>query len=262
MGGHIMQTYKHYLALIASLMTAFAPAAYAGETTIAIGNIAGKVLVNRGQAFAPASAGMNLKSGDKILVGSGAAATLIYGKCQVSLAAAAVFTVPAHAICADGGAAALVNGQLITPVSATVPVGRLSQMIENYSKLQQASSQQGNVETSNCLSDKIGKMKALRNFWSRNPGVDPTTMINDLDSAASSCRDMRPLQKTNLVVETPAPPPIVVDEPAPVVPGTGGGFGGTGLALAGAAGLGVAGLAAVLVLSKNSSSAAASAPAN
>jgi hypothetical protein len=254
-----MFSYKHMLAMAAAAMTALTPAAFAGDMAPQLGYFHGKVLINQGQFFEPIFAGVNLKTGDRILVGDKSAATLTFGNCQLSLAPASLFTVSAQAICPKGETVALVNGVIVTPVAAGAPSGQLNQLIANYSKRQKFASQKGDAATADCLGGQITKMKALRNFWSRNPGVDPVPMINDLDQAAASCGQAQPMQKAQ-VVETPTPEPIVLSPPAPIVTSSTGGFSGGTLALVGAAGLGAVGLGALLLLNKDSSSTTVSVP--
>lgn len=85
-----------------------------------IENISGGVKVNRGEGFSPLSGSTDLAPGDRVMVGKGGSASLVYADgCRVSLMTG-VTTVPAKSPCSfraqAGGADDLLGG--INPMYA------------------------------------------------------------------------------------------------------------------------------------------------
>jgi hypothetical protein len=76
----------------------------------------GKVLVNKGNGFAPIAAGAELGAGDRLLVGEGAFAVLAYEDCAVSISKPAVVTIAKETPCA-----ARQSGEMIQPALGTPP---------------------------------------------------------------------------------------------------------------------------------------------
>ncbi len=78
----------------------------------------GKVSVNRGGGFEPASLGMVLKAGDKVLVGEGSSASLMYAEpgCVYEVAPASVATVSDVGPCVTGEAVSQGESVFATPV--------------------------------------------------------------------------------------------------------------------------------------------------
>lgn len=64
----------------------------------------GKVLVNQGKGFVPASGLISLNAGDKIMVGKDSSASVLYttANCSVDVAASTVVAVQAKAPCSAG----------------------------------------------------------------------------------------------------------------------------------------------------------------
>ena len=56
-----------------------------------IGDVHGKVLVNHGKGFVPASDFASLNVGDKVMVGAKSFATLSYAGCSISIKSPTVF---------------------------------------------------------------------------------------------------------------------------------------------------------------------------
>jgi hypothetical protein len=77
-----------------------------------LSGISGSVLVNKGKGFVPAAGTVNLKAGDKVLVGEGGFASVAYGKCSVSLDKPTVHAVKKVAPC---------NELVISPVADLDP---------------------------------------------------------------------------------------------------------------------------------------------
>jgi hypothetical protein len=79
----------------------------------------GKVLVNQGKGFVPATVQLSLKVGDQLMVGENASAVLAYTSgCQVTLAAGQVFAVPQKPPCNAGEQVAMIDGATIMPAKA------------------------------------------------------------------------------------------------------------------------------------------------
>jgi hypothetical protein len=244
-----LKSYKHVLALTAAWWTAFAPISFASDMSLGLENTKGKVLINQGKGYAPFAAGLRLRHGDRILIGDDGAAMLVMQGCEISLSAASVFTVPAKPICASGESVAAEDGVFVSPVAATSPAGLLKQVISKTSTKQRLAAQQGLNATSTCLNAKIVKMKSLQDFIRRNPGVEPTGMISDLDADANSCHEMQPMQKTKTITQPQPVQPIVVAESAPIVSSeAAAGIDSTTLLIGGAGLLAAGGVAAYLVL--------------
>ena len=88
------------VAVAAVLMNSAAFAA----TGATLSDVSGKVLVNSGDGFIPATGSMTLSVGDKILVGEGSFAVISYTDCAVSLSKPAVVTVAGRDACASAPA--------------------------------------------------------------------------------------------------------------------------------------------------------------
>ncbi len=104
------------VAVIAGAFCALANVAFAESPTAPVASVmdlSGKVMVNAGQGFAPASQALALKAGDRLLVGENAFATLSFKTCTVSLTKPTVFTVSDTPPC---------DGALVQPV-ADLPGG-------------------------------------------------------------------------------------------------------------------------------------------
>jgi hypothetical protein len=255
-----MFDFKRVTAATVALSFAFSPMAFGKDLVVHLVETKGKVLINHGGRFVPALDAMALRAGDRILVGQESTATLAYPDCSVTLAAANIFTVPSAKACAPGETASLIDGVFVKPVAATSPAGRLNRMISTYTSKQKMAQQSGDVETAKCLSDKVSRMRNLNSFWKRNPGVDPTKMIGDLDSAASSCHDMQPIQKVEMVEPAQPPQPIVVTEQAAIAPSVvDGGIDGSTLVIAGGGLLLAGGVVALVLLNTKKCSVSVSA---
>jgi hypothetical protein len=73
----------------------------AGNVAV-VGDVSGKVLVNRGEGFVPVAGSLQLNVGDRVMVGDNSFATLSYAECSVALAKPTVVSVAAVAPCAAG----------------------------------------------------------------------------------------------------------------------------------------------------------------
>jgi hypothetical protein len=248
----VMKRLTTLVAMTAALSSVFSPSVFALD--INISESKGKILVNQGASFLPYVAGTILRSGDKIFVGAASSATLAYANCQITVSTPQVLTVTESPLCSGGNNISLTGNVFITPTAAASPALRLNQLIANYSGQQSAATKQGNSNVARCLNTSVVRLKGLRNFLARNPGVDPTEMIDDASAQASACNRAPALQKAKAqmpqVVE-PTPAPILV-EAAPLPPAAIGGLGGTNMALigAGAAVLVGGGFGAYLLLKK------------
>ncbi|MBG1233220.1 hypothetical protein [Aestuariivirga litoralis] len=81
--------------------TAFTIVSAAAATSVAgLGPVAGKVLVDQGSGFAPASGTIELHQGDRVFVGQNSSATINYGSCSLMIKKATVYSVAAAAPCA------------------------------------------------------------------------------------------------------------------------------------------------------------------
>jgi hypothetical protein len=58
-----------------------------------VGDVSGKVLVNKGEGFLPVSGTLELNAGDRVMVGQDSFATLTYANCAVSLSSPSVVAV-------------------------------------------------------------------------------------------------------------------------------------------------------------------------
>ncbi len=109
-----------------------------------------------------------------------------------------------------------------------------------------------------CFSESIAHLKNLRSFIARNPGVDPTDLINDIETQTGNCNWNLTEQTTELeaqkVVEVPQQPVVVNELPLPpAAPVTSVGLLSSTLALGlGALALGGGGtIAAIYVLNQS-----------
>ena len=101
------------VAVAAVLMNSAAFAA----TGATLSDVSGKVLVNSGDGFIPATGSMMLSVGDKILVGEGSFAVISYTDCAVSLSKPSVVTVAGSAACEGAPAdAAIVQPAAFSPI--------------------------------------------------------------------------------------------------------------------------------------------------
>jgi hypothetical protein len=79
----------------------------AGNFAATVTDFSGKVLVNRGAGFVPATGSITLRAGDKVMVGDNSFAVVSYAECAVSLSTPGVVTVSETAPCAAEGAATI-----------------------------------------------------------------------------------------------------------------------------------------------------------
>jgi hypothetical protein len=66
---------------------------FAAGNVAVIGDVSGKVLVNKGEGFLPVVGSLELNAGDRVMVGQDSFATLTYSECAVSLASPTVVAV-------------------------------------------------------------------------------------------------------------------------------------------------------------------------
>ncbi len=90
-------------AIAASLLVA-TPVVAANAPVAQLQAVTGKVLVNQGKGFVPASGLLALNSGDKIMVGKDGSASVLYttANCTVDVAASTVVAISDKAPCAEG----------------------------------------------------------------------------------------------------------------------------------------------------------------
>jgi len=89
------------------------------DNTARLQGIQGKVLLDQGQGFAPATETSPLKPGDKIFIGTKARAILAFAQCAVELKKPTVYTIAKTAPCDANGKAADLGGTFITPANAS-----------------------------------------------------------------------------------------------------------------------------------------------
>ncbi|MEO9167873.1 MAG: hypothetical protein ABI230_05680 [Aestuariivirga sp.] len=102
-------------ALFASLSIGMATAVHADTTQTGPVLVAptGKVLVNLGQGFVPASDGLALNFKDQIMVGKDAAVTLAYAKCSLVLKQGTMLTLPKGDLCGKTADATLASSNVL-----------------------------------------------------------------------------------------------------------------------------------------------------
>jgi hypothetical protein len=97
-------TFAAFLGMAISLSAASA-AAQAPESTATLKEISGKgkVLVNTGEEFVPASEGMRLKPGDRVMVQDDSEADIQFDdECQYEIDENRIVTIPDRSTCAGG----------------------------------------------------------------------------------------------------------------------------------------------------------------
>jgi hypothetical protein len=259
-----MKKTAHSLALLGALTSTLNPAFSASNLQINLAQTSGKVLVSQGTGFGPYLMGAPLKAGDKVLVGNESSAVLAFADCSVELASGQLFIVPASAPCSKNETRAVVNGLFVTPVSQSATESDLDRVILRHSNAQVRAANAGDVEAASCLSQKVAKLQLLRNFWARNPGVDPTSIIDELDFNATNCSPPQadPVQKaskspkrmTKRVTDIE-----VIEQPAPVGKSmaAAGGMTGSTMALVGVGAVAIVGLGTLVALSGSKSNSVA-----
>ena len=111
-------------ATVAAMFGLFAATGFAAELV----RVEGKVSISRGDSFEPASQGMMLRSGDKVLVGERSSASLLYAEpgCVFEVAPASVVTVTESAPCVTGESVSQGESLFVTPVQDQPPVGEVN----------------------------------------------------------------------------------------------------------------------------------------
>src|ERR1700761_8304439 len=94
---------------------ALAAPAFAGD--VSLSKVSGGVLVNQGHGFRPATPGMTLHPGDRVLVTTTGGATINWGGCGASLGAGSMATISNATPCTNGARAAGV----VTPGGSAQP---------------------------------------------------------------------------------------------------------------------------------------------
>ncbi len=103
-------------AAIAVLALSATTASAAAGGSVSISKVSGGVLVNQGQGFRPASPGMVLHPGDRVLVTlNGAAGLNFSGGCGVSLSGGSMATISSASPCQAGAR----NSGIVTPMAKT-----------------------------------------------------------------------------------------------------------------------------------------------
>ncbi len=112
--------------LVASCITSFT-VAQAAVVVAELGAFEGKVLVNHGKGFVPATGALGLNVGDQLLVGEKSSAVVTYNTgCKVSASAGQVLTVSAKAPCKAGEKVAMVGSEMIAPAADPVGAGAMA----------------------------------------------------------------------------------------------------------------------------------------
>jgi hypothetical protein len=111
---------KRVLSTALACLVLSASVAMAAQSVAVVQNVSGKVLVNKGKGFVPATGALQLGAGDRLLVGKDSTATISYAECAVSLAKPSVFTVTKVAPCVAGEKNAVVDGAFVTPAADPV----------------------------------------------------------------------------------------------------------------------------------------------
>jgi hypothetical protein len=90
--------------VLAVAAVASASAAWADSApSVNLSTVSGDVMVNQGQGFKPATPGMSLRAGDRVIVTAHGRAGLVYaGGCNVSLGAGSMATISAATPCKAG----------------------------------------------------------------------------------------------------------------------------------------------------------------
>jgi hypothetical protein len=240
------------LALFTAVWTSVNPVFSASNSPAVLNQASGKVLVSHGNGFVHPNAGEPVQAGDKVMVGADAAVTLSFGNCHIAIAGGQVFTVPASAPCDGQQTVAAIDGMVVTPVSAPATTSDLNRIIARHSREQVSATESGQVEVASCIGSKIDKLKSLKNFWSRNPGIDPTEMIEDLDARASNCGTSQTPVRQTAKTSIRSDEIVLADQAAPLrEPMAAGGMSGSTIALVGAGVLAIGGAGALLLLSNN-----------
>ena len=93
---------------LALALGAFALTASAAEPYATLRSAEGTVMVNQGERYVTAAAGMTLSPGDRVMVMAGSKAEIRFGDgCSLPLGANVVTSIPAQSTCAGGVAAAV-----------------------------------------------------------------------------------------------------------------------------------------------------------
>jgi hypothetical protein len=101
--------------LVAASIVSFA-SAQASVIVAELGSTSGKVLINHGKGFVPATGLVSLNAGDQLMVGEKSSAVVNYASgCAVSVAATQVVTISAKAPCKAGEKVAMIGDTAIAP---------------------------------------------------------------------------------------------------------------------------------------------------
>jgi hypothetical protein len=105
-------------AAIAVLALSATTALAAGDGNVSISKVSGGVLVNQGHGFKPATPGMVLRPGDRVLVTlNGRAGLNFSGGCGVSLAGGSMATISKAVPCQTGARSAGIVSPASTPAT-------------------------------------------------------------------------------------------------------------------------------------------------
>jgi hypothetical protein len=89
--------------------------------TATISDHSGKVLINKGKGFIPATATMSLNDGDKVMVGENSFAVVSFADCAVSISSPTVMSITKTAPCAAAGDVTVVQ-PVADPVAGPAPI--------------------------------------------------------------------------------------------------------------------------------------------
>lgn len=106
---------------IASIALVLAGGASAAAATL---NVTGPVSVNSGSGFRPVTSGVEVNPGDRVLVGNGGSAQIVYNStCTANVLAGAIATVSAQAPCTVASQPAATNGIILGAVAVAGGAG-------------------------------------------------------------------------------------------------------------------------------------------
>jgi hypothetical protein len=120
------------VALVTSSSLAFADTTAAPRKAAAeIVSASGKVLLNQGEGFVAATAQTPLAVGDKLMVGEGAGAEIVYAAsgCKLTLNEKSVVTITAEAPCKKGETLAMSGQVFVTPTAGGLGGSNMTKLL-------------------------------------------------------------------------------------------------------------------------------------
>jgi type 1 fimbria pilin len=101
----------------------------AANSVAVVGDVSGKVMVNKGKGFVPVVGSFSLNVGDRVMVGDNSFATVSFSECAVSYSKPTVFVIADLAPCAAGKSNVDESSVIVTPTAdastyvAPFPIG-------------------------------------------------------------------------------------------------------------------------------------------